>query len=167
MCWENVEITPLHDFKTISLGIMMTLPAYLLSGQAWNFSGLGIILIIKYRVQTVDPMSVFFSESDGPSGSFAFFKMLPVIGWRLKVLTTYWQAPLGGLPRGCRVANRLQVPSWSITLFKGWSDETCYWWFKGQPIDMHHIPNFGAGFLNHHTNHPFLVSHTQPPWKNT
>lgn len=94
---------------------------------------------------------------------FCIFKMLPIIGWRKGgAISTYWQAPLGGLARGCRVKNRLQGFQAEASAFLKAGLETCYWWFKGQPIDMNHIPNLCAGFLKHHTNHPFLVSHTQP-----
>ncbi len=69
MSWCVEITTPLHDFKTIYLGILVTLPAYLLSGQAWNFSGMGIIWSV-IKSSNSCPMS-FFSESD-VSGSFAF-----------------------------------------------------------------------------------------------
>ena len=144
---------------------------YLLSGQAWNFSGLGIILIIKYRVQTVDPISfISFSESDGPSGSFAFFSTLPVIGWRLKVqFRPTGKLVSGGFSRGCRVANRLQGFQAEASPFLKAGLETCYWWFKGQPIDILICIislNFVLDFWTIIQTIQILVSHTHPPWKN-
>ena len=135
-CWDN---STAWFQETLIFELWWLYRLYLLSGQAWNFSGLGIILIIKYRVQTVDPMSFVFSESDEPSGQFCIFSTLPVIGWRLKVqFRPTGKLVSGGFSRGCRVANRLQGFQAEASPFLKAGLETCYWWFKGQPIDMHH-----------------------------